>query len=139
MEENQILGGDTDLRVNIYWAVSESAGAEKSKTLPPCPSAIMGAMSDDDSATIRVHVRVDGLVQGVGYRYFAYLAARELGLTGWVRNLRDGGVETEAQGVARDVEAFVTRLHVGPRYSRVESVETSRIALVGDVDFRVIG
>lgn len=99
----------------------------------------MGAMGDDGSATIRVHIRVDGLVQGVGYRYFAYRAARELALTGWVRNLRDGGVEAEAQGLTQDVESFVVRLHVGPRYSRVESVKTSRIALVGDVDFRVIG
>lgn len=99
----------------------------------------MGAMGDDGSATIRVHIRVDGLVQGVGYRYFAYRAARELALTGWVRNLRDGGVEAEAQGLTQDVESFVARLHVGPRYSRVESVKTSRIALVGDMDFRVIG
>ena len=47
---------------------------------------------------VRKHIVVNGLVQGVGFRYFTVTQARRLGVRGWVRNCRDGSVELEAQG-----------------------------------------
>ncbi len=58
---------------------------------------------------------VSGRVQGVGFRWFVRNAARELGLTGWVRNLADGRVEAEASGPPEALDAFERRLREGPR------------------------
>lgn len=96
-------------------------------------------MSETQDRTIRVHARVSGLVQGVGYRYFAYRAARECGVTGWVRNLRDGDVEAEVQGAPEQIERFVTQLNIGPRWSRVDNVATHPIPVIGETTFRVLG
>ena len=57
---------------------------------------------------------ITGRVQGVGYRYFTVRAARELGLSGWVRNLRDGRVEVLAVGVHRKLSDLEGELRVGP-------------------------
>ncbi len=48
-----------------------------------------------------------GRVQGVGFRYSALQVAKEFEVTGFVKNLTDGRVQLEAQGEARDVDAFV--------------------------------
>ena len=66
-----------------------------------------------------------GRVQGVGFRYFAERAARELGIRGWVRNLPDGTVETLADGDAEAVAKYMDRLRRGPLGSRVDAVEVS--------------
>ena len=57
----------------------------------------------------RVRARVDGTVQGVGYRPFVYRLADELGIAGWVLN-DERGVLVEAEGSPAAVEAFVARL-----------------------------
>ena len=71
----------------------------------------------------RVHAVVRGRVQGVGFRYFARRRALALGLTGWVRNRGDGGVELEAEGDRVALEAFLEALRQGPSASRVSSVD----------------
>ena len=48
--------------------------------------------------TIARHVRVTGRVQGVFFRAWAQGEARELGVSGWIRNLRDGAVEAHLEG-----------------------------------------
>jgi len=70
-----------------------------------------------------VHVRIDGRVQGVGYRAWTARTATELGLAGWVRNRRDGSVEAVFQGPADVVDAMVRLARTGPRYAAVEQVE----------------
>ena len=87
---------------------------------------------------IRVHALVSGMVQGVGYRYFAYQAARRIGVTGWVRNLRNGDVEVEAQGTHSQVDAFAAQLHIGPRWSRVDAVTLKPAEVIGETAFRVL-
>jgi acylphosphatase len=66
---------------------------------------------------------IRGLVQGVGYRYFAQRAAARHQVRGYVKNLADGRVEALAQGSEPAVEAFKQDLTAGPTYSSVEDVE----------------
>jgi acylphosphatase len=66
---------------------------------------------------------VSGMVQGVGYRYFARTVARRLGLSGYVRNLRDGRVEVYAIGAPDNLEVLRKELERGPQASRVSSVD----------------
>jgi len=58
---------------------------------------------------------ISGRVQGVGFRFFAERAAREIGVTGWVRNLPDGTVETVVEGEEAAVHRYLDRLRAGPR------------------------
>lgn len=63
---------------------------------------------------------IRGLVQGVGFRVFTQKKARELGLSGWVRNLKDGSVLAMAEGQPQRLEEFETALRQGPLGARVE-------------------
>jgi acylphosphatase len=72
----------------------------------------------------RVELRIRGLVQGVTYRASAREAARELGLTGWVRNEVDGSVSAVAEGPRDRLDQFVAWCHHGPVGAEVDGVET---------------
>lgn len=65
---------------------------------------------------------VSGMVQGVGYRYFAERTAEQLGIMGYVRNLRDGRVEVYAIGPADSLASLRQRLENGPIGASVEKV-----------------
>jgi acylphosphatase len=65
---------------------------------------------------------VSGMVQGVGYRYFAKNAATRCGLAGYVKNLRDGRVEVYAIGSVVSLDALLSELHRGPRSAQVSGV-----------------
>jgi acylphosphatase len=67
-------------------------------------------------------LRIHGLVQGVGFRYALHREAVRLGLTGWVRNRRDGTVEAVVSGPAAAVEFIVAWSRRGPPSARVDSV-----------------
>lgn len=67
---------------------------------------------------------VSGRVQRVGYRDWTVRNARELGLTGWVRNLSDGRVEILADGDEVALGKLLDALRSGPRLAEVENVET---------------
>jgi acylphosphatase len=56
---------------------------------------------------------ISGRVQGVGFRYFAQRSAREVGVSGWARNLDDGRVEVHANGTPAQLEDFESRLRLG--------------------------
>ncbi|ACF13826.1 acylphosphatase [Chloroherpeton thalassium ATCC 35110] len=62
----------------------------------------------------RFHVIAEGLVQGVGYRWFIAQAAKRFGLKGFVRNLSDGTVEMDIQGEADRFDAFFAEAKKGP-------------------------
>ncbi len=66
---------------------------------------------------------VSGLVQGVGFRYFAQRSAARHQLRGYVKNLPDGRVEAFAIGNAPNVDEFKFDLTAGPSYSRVDHIE----------------
>jgi acylphosphatase len=70
-----------------------------------------------------VHLRIEGRVQGVGYRAFVEMRAAALGLNGWVRNRRDGSVEAVVQGPPATVDDMLDACRKGPPGSRVDRVE----------------
>ena len=70
-----------------------------------------------------VRVRIEGRVQGVGFRAWVEMTARGLGLDGWVANRRDGGVEASFSGPAAAIDAMVQRCHTGPRAAAVAMVK----------------
>ena len=80
-------------------------------------------------------VRVEGRVQGVGFRWATMFEARRLDVSGWVRNLPDGGVEVFAQGKATAVDALVDWLRRGPIGASVHrcdvATESPHASLVG--------
>ena len=86
-----------------------------------------------------MHVTVRGEVQGVGYRYTARLEADARGVSGWVRNRRDGTVEAEVEGAPAAVEDMLGWMRQGPPGSRVDEVTTTEIPPVGDASFEVRG
>jgi len=65
---------------------------------------------------------VSGMVQGVGYRYFARQLAQRLGISGYVKNLRDGRVEVYAIGPASLLASIRAELERGPAGASVSSV-----------------
>lgn len=72
----------------------------------------------------RARILVEGLVQGVGFRFFSSATARSLQLKGFARNLSDGRVEIEVEGDHRAIQQFISAVRVGPRSSRVTTLHT---------------
>lgn len=73
----------------------------------------------------RVHLIVSGRVQGVCFRAETQKVASRVGVTGWVRNRRDGTVEADVEGVKQDVISLIDWCKSGPPISRVEHVEVT--------------
>ena len=72
----------------------------------------------------RIHVFVEGKVQGVFYRAETQSTARLYDLKGWVRNLQDGRVEAVFEGEGSAVEKMVAWCSKGPAYSAVKNIKT---------------
>jgi acylphosphatase len=68
---------------------------------------------------ITMNMRIEGEVQGVGFRDFAIREATQRKLKGWVRNRTDGSVEAVISGPRTIVESFITACVKGPRGARV--------------------
>lgn len=71
------------------------------------------------------HLRLSGRVQGVFFRESMCREAAKLGVSGWVRNRRDGSLEAMLQGEAAQVEALAAWAKRGPPAAQVESMEIS--------------
>ncbi|HWC26988.1 MAG TPA: acylphosphatase, partial [Solirubrobacteraceae bacterium] len=86
----------------------------------------------------RVRARVDGTVQGVGYRPFVYRLAGELGIAGWVLN-DERGVLVEAEGPPAAVHAFLARLSAdAPPLADVRRVAAEDVPVVGEPGFDIV-
>ena len=81
---------------------------------------------------MRLHAHIEGRVQGVGFRYFVKQSARDLNLTGWVRNRWNGAVEVAAEGTKESLETLLRDLRQGPRANTSEHVQVDWEASTGE-------
>ena len=88
--------------------------------------------------TVARHVRVTGNVQGVFYRVWAQGQARELGISGWIRNRPDGSVEAHLSGDDNCVRRMIERMRRGPANAHVEdlTIEDAEPEMTGRFEVR---
>lgn len=94
-------------------------------------------MSQPPAERCRKHVIVHGRVQGVWFRGSTERCARDHGVDGWVRNLRDGSVEAVFEGAPADVERVVAFCREGPRSAVVERIDVRDEPPEGESGFSV--
>lgn len=86
----------------------------------------------------RIQLVIRGQVQGVYFRASAQREARQLGLTGWVRNRPDGAVEIIAEGEEDQVKDLLNWSQRGPATARVDMVETRWRSYTGEfAEFKI--
>ncbi|HLD35793.1 MAG TPA: acylphosphatase [Planctomycetota bacterium] len=73
--------------------------------------------------TVRAHLYISGTVQGVFFRHYTFERAHQLGLTGWVKNLANGQVETTFEGTKDKVDEMIEWCHKGPPSAKVTKVD----------------
>jgi acylphosphatase len=88
-------------------------------------------------ARVGRRVRVTGDVQGVFFRVWTQEQARNLGVTGWIRNASDGSVKAHFEGDQAAVEQLIDRMHDGPPGAAVEDVEAVESVVEGLERFEV--
>jgi len=87
----------------------------------------------------RAHIIVSGHVQGVCYRMNACMEARRYGVSGWIRNRRDGTVELEAEGSQDSVEEMIRWCRRGPALAVVREVHVAEAPTRNDgKPFRIV-
>ena len=87
---------------------------------------------------IRVHLKVTGKVQMVGYRWSAKVEADRLGVSGWVRNVDGGSVELECEGTQEQIDAFLAWCKVGTKWGRVDNVAITEGDPKGSEGFEIL-
>jgi acylphosphatase len=80
---------------------------------------------------VQARILVSGMVQGVGYRFFAFRLARRLRLSGWVKNLPSGEVEICVEGQRGMIESLIRDLWTGNPAAAVRNVEVAWRAFSG--------
>ena len=83
---------------------------------------------------MQLYVLITGKVQGVGFRNFTQLNARQLGVKGYAKNLPNGKVEVVAEGDKAQLDALIALLENGPRYARVDSLEVDERSFTGEYE-----
>ena len=92
------------------------------------------------SNIVRAHIFVEGRVQGVAYRAFAYDRATRGGVAGWVQNLTDGRVELEVEGAQPSIDQFLSALRQGPSLARVDHIQVEWLTPTGKAErFQIVG
>ena len=82
--------------------------------------------------TMQLYVLITGKVQGVGFRNFTQMNARQLGINGYAKNLPNGKVEVVAEGDKARLDALIALLKQGPRFARVDSLEADERPFTGE-------
>ena len=102
------------------------------------PSSFARNGYDNSNKKIRAHIFILGKVQGVYFRQNTRIVATRHGVTGWVRNLRDGRVEVLLEGYAADAGQVIEWCHVGPPKATVNDVDIKYERYTGEFEgFRV--
>ena len=86
----------------------------------------------------RLHITVRGRVQNVGFRAHVEYAARQLGLTGWVRNVGYEAVETVAEGARENLERLAEIIQAGPSGSHVDESAVEWQAATGEFTYFIV-
>lgn len=93
----------------------------------------------EKSNNASIHIFIHGSVTGVGYRAWMVRHARELHLTGWVRNKTDSLVEVLCEGPKESLHAIISLIHKGPEVSWVEKADVTWSTATGEYeDFHII-
>lgn len=82
----------------------------------------------------RVRLEIYGVVQGVFFRASTRDRARQLGLTGWVRNRGDGSVEALVEGKSDDIGRLIDWANQGPPQAKVDRVDVEEQEFVGEFE-----
>ena len=85
---------------------------------------------------VRKHIIFYGSVQGVGFRYRAFYAAKTYGVSGWVKNNFDGSVEMEAEGTEKAIDDMILTIEKGT-FVRIENMSVNALPLHGDYSFEI--
>jgi len=86
----------------------------------------------------RLKIKINGIVQGVGFRPFVYQLAQKLKLTGFVLN-NGSGVVIELEGDSKEIDNFLFELQESaPPLSRIDSIKTEDLELSNDIEFKII-
>jgi acylphosphatase len=91
------------------------------------------------SALTRLYLRISGLVQGVGFRYYVMNKARGYNVTGFIRNMPDGSVEAVIEGPVDDVQALATVCKIGPPSANVDGCDERFGEYTGEFDAFEVG
>jgi acylphosphatase len=104
-------------------------------------TVVIHLLKHQKGAKMAKHLRIVGIVQGVGYRASFEAQARALKLSGWVRNRRDGSVEAMVGGEAESLGKIIEWARRGPRSARVDDVSIADVddSLVQQGIFQTIG
>lgn len=81
---------------------------------------------------MQLFVLISGKVQGVGFRNFTQMNAKQLGINGYAKNLSNGKVEVIAEGDKAQLDALVALLKRGPRFARVDSLDVDERPATGE-------
>lgn len=128
-------------KVSRYTDTGSSASDEEDVTSMKPDADVMEKIKLNSSGAkiVREHILFYGQVQGVGFRYQAVHAAKQLGLTGRVENLPDGSVEMEVQGKPLEISRLTAYLRRG-NWIRIDNMEVEDMPLKeGENGFRVTG
>ncbi|SLM91420.1 acylphosphatase [Brachybacterium nesterenkovii] len=117
-----------------------AASAHEAASVHEPASVHETASAHEDAAAARARriVRVEGRVQGVGFRISTLMQAERLGIVGTVRNLTDGSVEADVEGSPEPLAQMVAWLREGPPSARVDSADAREAAPRGATAFRII-
>ncbi len=83
------------------------------------------------------NIIIKGEVQGVAYRFNAQAKAHQFDLTGFVKNLPDGSVYTEVEGLEDNINKFIEWCYVGPRLAEVTEVKAEESEVLGFQTYEV--
>jgi len=83
----------------------------------------------------RIHIFVEGRVQGVFFRHYIRETATAYNIKGWVRNLHDGRVEMVCEGSGEDIEKMIQWCRQGPPGSYVKKIDTAREEYRGEFEY----
>ena len=92
----------------------------------------------DSQGLARLHITVKGRVQAVGFRAYVEYRARELGITGWVRNVGYDTVEVVAEGERPILERFAAAVQAGPQGSRVDASSIEWLDAAGEFQYFIV-